>query len=159
MQFLIDSREKNGYRLNAARKALKTGDYSIEGFEDEIGIERKSFDDLFHCLTSGQRRFKAQLKRLGKLRFNMLLIDSTISSVLLGHPLCQLPGERALERIIWLCRTYHVEVLFCDRSGETVCRMLLCRYWKELHAASGTKLEEPESEEEGSEADAEATPA
>ena len=58
---VVDSRESAPYRFenlpNEGRKlvvrsvtrGLKTGDYSIAGFEHRVAVERKSLPDLFNC--------------------------------------------------------------------------------------------------------------
>ena len=38
--------------------ALRTGDYSLEGYQDQIAIERKSIDDLVVCLGKERDRFE-----------------------------------------------------------------------------------------------------
>jgi len=130
--FVIDSREKRPYLLDGSiQSPLKTGDYSLKGMEAVFAIERKSHDDIFACLTSNLPRFKRQLKRLGALKRSALLLDTTVSSILLGHPMCRLPGEEALKRILCLSETYGVPVYFCDRKGAEVCRILLSIFYKE----------------------------
>ena len=135
--FIIDSREKMPYALPQSEVAkLSVGDYTLKGCEGDMSIERKSFEDLFRCLTSDQTRFRSQLKRLGKLPYRALLLDTTISAILLGHPMCKLSGEDALMRVIALTRQYDIPVYFCDRHGSDVCRLLLCRYWKEQNSVT-----------------------
>lgn len=137
MIFIIDSREKRPYHLPGSKVArLTTGDYTIEGFEGVFAIERKSFEDLYRCITSSIKRFRSQLKRLGGLPSKALLLDTTVSAILLGHPMCRLSGEDALVRIIALTRQYDIPMYFCDRQGSTFCRLLLCRFWKEEHSVS-----------------------
>ena len=53
---LVDSREKNSWELNSSRVSatekikLDTGDYTIDGYEDILCIERKkrNFPDFFY---------------------------------------------------------------------------------------------------------------
>jgi len=129
-QFIIDSREKRPYRIEGAIvKKLDTGDYSLVGCEKIMAIERKSFDDLYNCLSSKLGRFKKQLKRMQSYKYKALLIDSTVSSVLLGHVMCKLPGGMALERLLRLAG--NVPVLFVDSHGKEVTQTLLGIWWKE----------------------------
>ena len=49
---IVDTRENlpylfHGYTCGMKRSGLKTGDYSIEGYESAICIERKSKEDLY----------------------------------------------------------------------------------------------------------------
>jgi ERCC4-type nuclease len=43
---------------------LKTGDYSIEGLEHLVSVERKSLEDLYNTLGSHRDRFQAEHERL-----------------------------------------------------------------------------------------------
>lgn len=68
---IIDTREKKdiflfrSYGANIIQKALKTGDYSVEGFESKITIDRKrSSSELQMCLFSQYPRFSRELQRM-----------------------------------------------------------------------------------------------
>ena len=57
---IIDSREQNPLDvspLQAITGTLVTGDYSIQGLESVIAIERKSLDDLLGCCGRERKRF------------------------------------------------------------------------------------------------------
>ncbi len=62
---IIDTREQTPFTFaGPARVAgLKTADYTIEGYEDIVGLERKSLDDLIACLSSQRERFERELLR------------------------------------------------------------------------------------------------
>ena len=80
---VVDSREKRALRSEGVIKStLKTGDYSILGFENKIAIERKSPIDLFGTLTSSHKRFKAELVRAQKLEYFAIIIDSSLSDII-----------------------------------------------------------------------------
>jgi ERCC4-type nuclease len=54
---------------------LGTADYSIVGYESEIGIEKKSIDDLVSCCVGENReRFERELHRLRGFRFKRLAV-------------------------------------------------------------------------------------
>lgn len=75
---VIDSREQEPLvfrRLSSRRGTLQTADYSLAGFETEVGIERKTLDDLAACCVGENRlRFFRELGRLRGFRFARLLI-------------------------------------------------------------------------------------
>jgi len=48
------------------QKTLSSGDYSIDGYEKEIAIERKSLEDLFNCCGNDRTRFEQQVRRLNE---------------------------------------------------------------------------------------------
>jgi len=79
----IDSREQKPL-WNIGSKVvygkLDTGDYSIEGYENKIAIERKSLIDLFGTLGSGHARFKKELGRALKLDYFAIVVEGSYSS-------------------------------------------------------------------------------
>ena len=92
---IVDSREQSPYFLDldyAVVKGLRTGDYSIKGFEDEITIERKGVEDLLGCIGKDRKRFKKELERMGGMKWKGLVIEgaefdlftSTRSSLSIG---------------------------------------------------------------------------
>lgn len=86
---LIDTREQQPLPFalykerfsHIVRATLKTGDYSIFGYEDRIAIERKSLADLTGSLTHGRDRFFKELERLAEVDRAVLLIEATAREV------------------------------------------------------------------------------
>lgn len=58
------------------RATMKTGDYTIEGMEDQVTIERKSCNDLLGTVTRGRRRFERELARLQEFRWSAVFVES-----------------------------------------------------------------------------------
>ena len=69
--------------INVVLKHLKTGDYSIEGMEDVIAIERKSVRDLVQTVSQHRERFKRELERLSELKHGIVLIEGDWRAALL----------------------------------------------------------------------------
>lgn len=133
LTYVMDTREKIPYQLPDAKlKRLAVGDYTIEGFEDVLAVERKGYDDLFSCLTSKVERFTRQLKSLSRLKYKALCVDTTVTAMKLGHVFAPITGEDAIQRLISLCVDHDIPVFFCDRHGSTVCQMFLYSAWKRL---------------------------
>jgi ERCC4-type nuclease len=85
---LIDTRERLPYQLNypnwlagTASTALKTGDYSIAGYEDRISLERKTLQDMVGSLMQGRERFLREMDRLSLFRHKCVLIEATRGQV------------------------------------------------------------------------------
>src|ERR1700733_13721123 len=79
-KIIIDTREKTPLKftgIETIRAGLKTGDYSIEGFEDKITIERKSLADLIQSISRDRRRFEECIQRLLEYEAKALLIEAT----------------------------------------------------------------------------------
>lgn len=91
---LVDSREKNpfdfsrfeGWFAKVERKALKLGDYSLAGLEEECVVERKDLSDLVHSLTIGRSVFVHRLKLMSGIRHRLLVITAPLSQVKAPYP-------------------------------------------------------------------------
>jgi len=77
-KIVVDTREQLPlWKTKTVKKKLDVGDYSIEGYEDRISIERKSLPDLFGTLGKGHKRFKKELGRAEKLDYFAIVIDGS----------------------------------------------------------------------------------
>ncbi len=92
---LIDTRERYPLPLHRnhrnwiageRRATLKTGDYTVEGMEDVLCLERKDVGDLAACIVRYRRRFLAACKRLAGFRWKALLIEATLEDIKAGFP-------------------------------------------------------------------------
>jgi ERCC4-type nuclease len=87
---LVDTREKEPLPLaenhpnwiGAERRAtLKTGDYTVEGMETLLALERKSLADAVNCTVGSRARFIATCARLARFRWKAILIEATLEDV------------------------------------------------------------------------------
>ena len=74
-QLFLDFTKFRG--VSSVRGTLKTGDYSIQGYEDQITFERKSVQDLVGTLTSGHTRFLREMERMRSFKAKYILIEHT----------------------------------------------------------------------------------
>ena len=87
MKILCDTREQAPYTFDryqgvtVERAALQTGDYSLAGLHDHIGLERKSLDDLTGTLTKGRERFQRECERGRGLDYFGLIIEASLEDV------------------------------------------------------------------------------
>jgi DNA excision repair protein ERCC-4 len=86
-RIVIDTREKHPYSFDGSdrgtiRKALPAGDYSLEGFEDSIAIERKSLDDWVNTIIHNRGRFTKELAKLRDYLFAAVVIEASIHDVM-----------------------------------------------------------------------------
>lgn len=142
-----DTREQTGWKFNRSlpclgtvERALKTGDYSIEGYEDRFVIERKgSVQEVWNNLTSKEDwpRFQAELERLEEIEFPFLICEFHVSDVLkfpLGTPLprktrygLRFKGAFLLRRLLELEVNYRTRVLFAGTKGKELAKSLCKR--------------------------------
>lgn len=69
-------------------RALKTGDYSVLGFEEKVTIERKSIADLYGSIK--RDRFERRIKRMKEMDWAGILIEGTEDDVMRRQPYTQI---------------------------------------------------------------------
>lgn len=77
---VIDTREQKPWNLAPMRtigKKLTTGDYSIEGLENFIAIERKSLPDLLQSIGQSRDRFDDCIGRMLQIPSKCIIVEST----------------------------------------------------------------------------------
>ena len=95
---LVDSREREPLPLfenhpnwigGERRVALKTGDYTVEGMESLLALERKSLADLVACTVTRRKQFLTACSRLARLRWKAILVEATFEDIKGGfEPFC-----------------------------------------------------------------------
>lgn len=87
---LVDSREQQPLNLFANHPnwiagekvvSLRTGDYSVEGMQELLTLERKSLPDIVGCTVSNRERFIAECRRMAKFRWKAILIEATLEDI------------------------------------------------------------------------------
>jgi DNA excision repair protein ERCC-4 len=81
---IVDTREQLPYELSPCktiRKGLPTGDYSLEGLEDKVVIERKSLDDFIGSICQGRERFEREIERLMPFEAKMILVEGSAEDI------------------------------------------------------------------------------
>ena len=81
---IVDTREQKPlFKLKPwiIEAGLNSGDYSIQGFENIITIERKSIPDLLGTLGKGRVRFEKELNRMNEYKWKGLLIEGLENDV------------------------------------------------------------------------------
>jgi DNA excision repair protein ERCC-4 len=48
-------------------RKMETGDYSIDGYEDRVTVERKALSDLFQSMTRERERFEREYMRMAAI--------------------------------------------------------------------------------------------
>jgi ERCC4-type nuclease len=86
---LIDVKKRVSERKNKSiaieQESFLVGmaDYSIQGYEDEFQIERKSIPDLFGTLSGRREKFEAEVKRLHEdCEFSTIMVEGDLGAIL-----------------------------------------------------------------------------
>lgn len=130
---IVDSREQKPYRFERmAVAALPAGDYSIQGLEGEVAIERKSRQDAYASLGAGRARFERELVRLSRFKYAAIVVESTLPGFLEPPPFTKMNPKAAVNSLIAWSVKYRVCVFFAgDRAhAQALTRRLLEKYWK-----------------------------
>ena len=99
---LVDTREREPLPLYAnhpnwiggeRRVALKTGDYTLEGMESLLSLERKNLADVVACTVTYRKRFLAVCSRLARFRWKAILVEATFEDIKGGFEPFDIPSE------------------------------------------------------------------
>ena len=87
-KIVVDSREQKPLPFRKSKlvtevitRKLDAGDYSIDGYDNKIAIERKSIPDLYGTLGKGHKRFQRELERAKDMKYFAILVDGTFTAV------------------------------------------------------------------------------
>jgi ERCC4-type nuclease len=103
---IIDTREKNPFVFTGhtnwiagtVRRKLDAGDYSVEGMEALLSLERKSLSDLITTLMQCRRTFFKECERLVKCRWRAILVEASYEDIKSPYDdeLCTLASPNAV---------------------------------------------------------------
>jgi len=112
--------------LKIVTKGLKTGDYSVQGYEDKIAIERKSLQDFIACCGKERARFEREIDRLDGYRYRAIVIEADWAAI----DLKQYRGAMHPNAIVGSALGFalsNVSVIMAGdriRAGKMIARML-----------------------------------
>jgi ERCC4-type nuclease len=131
-----DTREKQGYTFEASRtkyhvckgmvvRKLDTGDYSLEGLEDKVCIERKaSVVELANNVGVSSRRFMAEIERMKEFPHKFLILEFSLTDLMNFPEGSDVPEKEIknlkitnkymLRFLMELQINHNVNVIFCD---------------------------------------------
>ena len=120
MNFVIvaDTREQHPYSFPCAtnRKALAAGDYSVEGLEDQVAVERKSLPDFVHSVIHEHGRFGREMLLLSSYAAACVVVEADLDAVLRGSRGDDLRGakpESVLGAAMHITLRYGVPIFWC----------------------------------------------
>ena len=145
LQVVVDSREQcpfrfEGYPVEVETGALASADYSLHGFTDRIGIERKSLPDLVACLGVERDRFQRELARLRGFDAACIIVEQPQSVLRLGHFRSRMDAGAAWQSCLALSMRFRVPFFWAENraDAERICFDCLRHFardrWRELQA-------------------------
>lgn len=132
MKIIIDTNEKKPWlfsKSDCIHANMETGDYTLEGFENILSIERKGHvSEFYHNICSNDlARFKRELDRLSLFKYAYVILCFSMRDILLYPQTTDLPfaikkrigskGDYFLRQFITLQVKYpNISFLFCDTT-------------------------------------------
>jgi DNA excision repair protein ERCC-4 len=122
--------------------ALASGDYSVEGYEDRISVERKGMADAWGTFGGGRERFERELTRLSAMDFAAVIVEGSLESCLRNPPQFENGRQEGSRKftaksffrsvLAWQMDFPAVRWVFADSRwmAERACWFLLDRYWR-----------------------------
>lgn len=145
-RIIVDTREQAPWRFTGidglvvplqTSRSLATGDYSIDGLEHLVTVERKSVGDFLGSITAERTRFEREMERAKLLDYAAVVVEGGWRDF----------DERKLATaqgtaIAW-SMDYGVHFFFADsrRHAEVIAFRILQRFWKRHEAARKAREE------------------
>ena len=125
---IIDTREQEPYsfdpRLAAtARRALPAGDYSVEGLEQRVAVERKSLDDFVSTVIHSRARFRNELRKLAGYRATCIVVEAGVLDVLLHRYRGDAHPNAVLGSALSIILDFRIPVFFCS-NRQAACQFV-----------------------------------
>ena len=134
---ITDSREQHllCFSLPSERGTLRTGDYSVKGFEDRIDIERKEINDLVQCLKTGNsERLERELTRGLGLEYFALVIKCNLAHLAEHDYRSMMTPRSVIQSLLTFSVRYWMPVFFCGsrRYAARIVESILQKYIREI---------------------------
>lgn len=125
---VIDTREQEPYSFDsrlvaAVRRALPAGDYSVEGLEDEVAVERKSLDDFVGTVIHARPRFQQELRKLARYRAACVVVEAGVADVLQQRYRGQAHPNAVMGSALSIILDHRVPVVFCG-GRQAACQFV-----------------------------------
>lgn len=142
---LIDSREQEPLELliPSRRATLTTGDYSVEGLQDLVAVERKSLPDLIMCVGSQRERFEREVQRLKAYETRVIVVEASWLQIESGIWRGTVKPSQVIGSLYgWMAEGITIDLAGNrERAARAVSRILFIaarRYWRRLHKFKST---------------------
>jgi ERCC4-type nuclease len=148
---IVDTREKQPWCFegddafsDVIYQKLDGGDYSIQGMEDIITIERKAtVDELYMNFTKDKKRIAAEFERLKDHRFKIVVIEESCEDVMnpqkyyvnkkkINRRSPKMPVAVVTSNLTKLLLEHDVHIIFGGMRAQAMARGILLHAY-ELH--------------------------
>lgn len=154
LTLIVDSREQRELDFSrfkgvaTIRQGLKTGDYSISGYENTICFERKSVQDLVGTLIASHERFLREMERMRDFNEKYILVEHT-PTILFNYCLkhgWQKKFDTIIQSLLAYACHYDVRVRFC-KDREDMAQYIVKKSREYIEKKGGQDGEKAETDE------------
>lgn len=140
MIIIQDTREQNPfdfsfYDCDISIATLKTGDYTIEGYEEIVCIERKkSAAELATNLGKHRERFENELERMRSFKYRYIVCEFSEDNLRKFPYNAKIPnrikkyirmkGKYMRKKLYEYEEEYDVEIIFCEDKTEAETKVM-----------------------------------
>ena len=80
-RIVIDTREQAEYSFacESVRRKLDAGDYSVDGLEEHVAVERKSLADFTRTVIHDFQRFATELDQLSQMTHACIVVEADLA--------------------------------------------------------------------------------
>jgi ERCC4-type nuclease len=125
---IIDTREQEGYSFDSrlaatVRRALPAGDYSLEGLEERVAVERKTLDDFVSTVVHARPRFREELRKLAGYKAACVVVEAGVADVLLQRYRGAAHPNAVVGNALSIILDFGVPVFFCG-NRQAACQFV-----------------------------------
>lgn len=140
LRIVIDTREQKNWtfepkQVSVVRKALVAGDYSLEGLESRVAIERKSLGDFVGTVIHDWIRFRKELVRLSGYDVAAVVVEANLEQVYRHEYESEALPASVLGRAHGIFVDHGIPVLWWSdrKTAADMAHRLLLMAWRKLH--------------------------
>jgi len=144
---VIDSQEHMGYKFErftnwfsgTIRKRLPVGDYTLQGMEEEVIVERKTVPDLVNSIIQERNDFIKKCERLSTFKKSCLVVEESLSNVKTPYEDSQAHPNAVFGSLLAAQERWNIPVYFLDNFvlAEEFVASMLSKYhayrWLEIN--------------------------
>lgn len=125
---VIDTREQEPYSFDprltgSVRRALPAGDYSVEGLEERIAVERKTLDDFVSTVIHSRARFRKELRKLAGYPAACVVVEAGLLDVLQKRYRGEAHPNAVLGSALSIILDFRLPVFFCG-NRQAACQFV-----------------------------------
>jgi DNA excision repair protein ERCC-4 len=138
---VIDTREQEPYSFDPrftmpVRRALPAGDYSVEGLETLVAVERKTLDDFISTVIHCRKRFREELRTLAGYSAACVVVEAGLADVLQKRYQGGAHPHAVLGNALSIILDFGIPVFFCG-NRQAACHFVQA-YLIAAHTRWGT---------------------